>query len=70
MPKHVEPGSAIVALVRSPVSREVLLGLSEATFDQFMDEGFLRDVPLLGSLVGVLGSISVDGERTVSRRAG
>ena len=44
----------VVELVRSENVQDGLANLAEAGIDQLLQEGFLRDVPILGSVVGVI----------------
>ena len=44
----------VVELIRSQDLQDGLASLAEAGIDQLLHDGFLRDVPILGSVVGVI----------------
>lgn len=48
----VEEGS--VALIRSEDVQDAAAELAEAGIDQLLEDGFLRDVPVLGSVLGTI----------------
>lgn len=49
---------SVVSLIRLPEIQDSLADLSEAGLDQLLEAGFLRDVPVLG---GILGAIRAAG---------
>jgi len=51
-PSSVEQG--IIDLIRTGEIQNDLVSLAEAGIDQLIETGFLRDVPVLGSVIGVI----------------
>ena len=44
----------VLALIRSGDVQDAVVDLAEAGIDQLLKDGFLRDVPILGSVMGVI----------------
>jgi len=44
----------ILQLIAMPQNCEAFANLAEAGIDQLLQDGFLRDVPVLGSMIGVI----------------
>jgi len=49
----------VLALFRSGDLQDAVADLAEAGIDQLLKDGFLRDVPILGSVMGVIERLAV-----------
>jgi hypothetical protein len=60
----------IVELIRARDLQDGLASLAEAGIDQLLQDGFLRDVPILGSVVGVIRTAGTIRDLLLAKKLG
>ena len=69
-PNHPTFEPAIVDLIRDDAIQDGLSQLAEAGLDQLLDHGFLRDVPILGTVVGGFRAVGAVRDLLLAKKLG